>query len=257
MNKHMMSLVLLLLCLIVPLTSKSHQNFSSSSFIGQDDVIANGGGPAAATSYRNHTSVGQSAQGSASSTSFIIHAGYLHPLLQTPTDTPSITITSTSTTTPTITATSSITPPFTFTTTPTTTVTATITPTLTISATQTASATCTITATQTASRTISPTATITPTNQVWLGDDIIFFPQPAVIGQPSWIQVQHRGSTEWDVVISVYNILGEQVFSLKERGIVGLSRIPITTDKLAPGIYYYQVMINQDKQSVRKMVLIK
>lgn len=80
MNKQVMRIIIMFLCMMIPIMVYAHSNFSSTSYIGEDDVNDSGGGDAASTSFNIQASVGQSAQGAASSSSFILNAGFLCPI---------------------------------------------------------------------------------------------------------------------------------------------------------------------------------
>lgn len=221
MNKHMMMVIIMLLSMMVPLTASSHSNFSSINYTGVDDVIDSGGGFTTSTNYDELSAIGQSGQGTVISGNYILHAGFLHPIPPSP----ALTVTPTAT-------------PF---------VTAIPTLTATISATLTITATSSITATQ----------TITPTGQIWDGDDIIFYPNPGMIGKSCWFQVKINSDEAKEVTVKVYNTVGELVVDLQETCSSGINQLAFDSGNLSPGIYFFKVKIGDKEEGFKKLVLVK
>lgn len=260
------------LIMMMPLTASAHNNFSSASYIGEDDVIDSGGGRTSSTNYNINASVGQTGQGIITSTSFIINAGFLHPIPPTPTPTVTPTITITYTITPTNSPTPTITETPDVSATPSLTATITMTPTITLTPTESATLTVSATVTPTATCTGTPTVTSTPTEsatatamsthtrtstRTWQGDDVVYYPQPAVIGNPSWFQIVIHNEQTCAVMIAIYNIYGERVGKINRDCSPGINSLAFNNSNMAPGVYFYVVKIDGQKQDVKKMVLIR
>jgi hypothetical protein len=187
---------------------------------------------------------------------------------RTPTNTP--TVTPTNTPTRTSTATSTATPSYTVT--PTRTVTPTATPTgsPTRSATPTHSATTSPTVTPTHTATDTPTPTVTRTITPYFSPtvsptpiaptlaEIIAYPQPAA-GDTLFF-----GFTlpfPGQVKIEIFNILGEKVKTLEDKGEAGFWNGAWNLRGVAPGVYLYRVHLEGIKDTYRsgwkKLVVVK
>lgn len=289
MTKQMMRIIIMFLCMMIPLTVSAHNNFSSTNFIGEDDVVDSGGGRTGSTSFNVLSAIGQNSQGTISSASFIIHAGFLHPIPPSPTPTvtatasptftwtpthsptltptetpivsatPSMTMTETSTSTPVATETASPTISETATESATPTISATITPTVTPTVTSTVTQTATISATSTVSPTITITAThtMTATKHPWAGDNVVFYPNPGIVGQTCWFQVAVGNEGSAEVKITIYNTVGEQVANVQATCYVGFNQLAFDTGNLSPGFYFFKTTIGDKEEGIKKLVLIK
>ncbi|MEW6516512.1 MAG: hypothetical protein AB1439_06390 [candidate division FCPU426 bacterium] len=171
--------------------------------------------------------------------------------LPTATFTPTRTVTPTSTATPTRTSTRTATP------TRTHSPTFTQTPTFTISPTSTV--TPTITLTSTPSPTVIATATTTPTPFELASGVVTAYPVPA-IGNDLWFAYATAGPAE--VTIEIHAVTGERVHSLSDQASgAGTRRVHWDIEKVAPGVYFYRLVIRYPDQSTAskfdKFVIIK
>jgi hypothetical protein len=92
----------------------------------------------------------------------------------------------------------------------------------------------------------TPTETITPTVTPWNGSTVVAAPNISVNGTPIEFRVNLSGSS--DIHLTLYNLLGEKVYSQDQAGNSGLNTLTWTLDNLngtqvASGLYIYQVRV--------------
>jgi hypothetical protein len=135
---------------------------------------------------------------------------------------------------------------------------------VTITATPTISVTSTVTPTNTITQTatITPSSTFTPTPVLAISDLVLFYPNPARIGDTAYFRVGIQDNMltsagSCPVAITIYNVVGEKIAVITVSGQSGINRIAFETNGFAGGIYYYRTTLGDTVKEIKKLVLIK